>query len=263
MTTAYCKFTSENISVSKDALSKVLHAFDCGELLSRSDIRKAVGLSPMTVNRAVTKLTHAGILLSRRARKEISPDNFSRCGELLFLRDSMSLLILDVSSRRMEASLFDTSLKLIETRTHIYSDSFSYEDNLRLFLNGLYLSGMLERWEKRKSRLPSLCTEIVGSRFDTSPNRKTARRISELTDKMYESVTAKPCLAIITPTKQELYITDIDRLPPIFDSDGDIRDTVSSFLDKSPDLMTSNADTPEAARLLRRSKLNELIRKID
>lgn len=255
--------TFENISVSKNALACVLRAFDCGELLSRADICKITGSSPMTVSRAVTRLTRAGIILSRRARKKISPDRFSRYGELLFLRDSMSLLILDVSSRRMEASLFDTSLNLILSRTHIYSDSFSYEDNLRLFLNGLYLSGMLEAWQKRKSRLPSFCTEGTAPRFDTSPNRKTAKRISELSDKIYESLTAKPCLAVITPSRQDIHAEKAERLPPIFDSDGDIRETVSSFLDKALDLMTSNTDSHRTARLLRRSKLNDLVKNID
>lgn len=174
----------------------VLNSFVYGESFIQSEISALVGVSDMTVSRAVRQLRKMGVL---DAREEVDGDGVNK-RHTVYPRDIASLLVIDISGVVFRMSLMDTSLNTLMSAEHIYNQIFDFEDNFRMLINQAVTSGLVETWRDR---------EVVHS-LPYSPNRKErmrrsrAKRVAKLVAKMKTCFRPLVRLGIVMPNEYTL-----------------------------------------------------------
>ena len=116
-----------------DTVSRVFYAVAKDNLHTRKEIATALGVSLVTVGKAVELLTAAGVLSS----SEKCESDIGRRGDFIEVSTTAKVLLIDLVERDLAYSLAPLGEASVNTRYIPYVDSLDFADNLLLLVNDI------------------------------------------------------------------------------------------------------------------------------
>ena len=118
-------------SVKKQNRLLVLNEIIQHDHLTRSEIARSLDLSNATVGTIADEMIHLGIIIEE---KDMTSSIGRKPSLLRINKDANLIMVLDLATKAINYSLLDLELNILDTRSHTYDNTITYQENLDSFL---------------------------------------------------------------------------------------------------------------------------------